>query len=77
MGGGGNVYITLLCQYRNTFLFCFVVFVCITMGSDESHSNNSLIAGRECKGGKVTRPQTTTFEQKGEPKRGIGLTSPV
>ena len=36
------------------------------MGSDESHFNVSLIA-RD----KVTRrcPQTTTFEEKGEPKR--------
>ena len=36
------------------------------MGSDESHFNVSLIAMD-----KVTRqcPQTTTFEEKGEPKR--------
>ena len=36
------------------------------MGSDESHSNVSLIVRdtviRQC-------PQTTTFEEKGEPKR--------
>ena len=39
---------------------------CIKMGSDESRFNVSLIA-RD----KVTRPcpQTTTFEEKGEPKR--------
>ena len=39
---------------------------CIKMGSDESHFNVSLIV-RD----KVTRPcpQTTTLEQKGEPKR--------
>ena len=39
---------------------------CIKMGSDGSHFNVSLIA-RD----KVTRqcPQTTTFEEKGEPKR--------
>ena len=39
---------------------------CIKMGSDESHFNISLIV-RD----KVTRqcPQTTTFEEKGEPKR--------
>ena len=39
---------------------------CIKMGSDESHFNVSLIV-RD----KVTRPcpQTTTFEEKGEPKR--------
>ena len=39
---------------------------CITMGSDESHFNVSLIVKdiftRQC-------PQTTTFEEKGEPKR--------
>ena len=33
------------------------------MGSDESHFNVSLIV-RD----KVTRPQLTTFEEKGEPK---------
>ena len=39
---------------------------CIKMGSDESHFNVSLIVKD-----KVTRqcPQTTTFEEKGEPKR--------
>ena len=39
---------------------------CIKMGSDESRFNFSLIV-RD----KVTRqcPQTTTFEEKGEPKR--------
>ena len=39
---------------------------CIKMGSDESHFNVSLIV-RD----KVTRqcPQTTIFEEKGEPKR--------
>ena len=39
---------------------------CIKMGSDESQFNVSLIV-RD----KVTRqcPQTTTFEEKGEPKR--------
>ena len=38
----------------------------VKMGSDESHFNVSLIVGD-----KVTRqcPQTTTFEEKGEPKR--------
>ena len=39
---------------------------CIKMGSDESHFNVSLIVTdvpkRQC-------PQTTTFEEKGEPKR--------
>ena len=39
---------------------------CIKIGSDERHFNVSLIV-RD----KVTRqcPQTTTFEEKGEPKR--------
>ena len=39
---------------------------CIKMGSDESHFNVSLIV-RD----KITRryPQTTTFEEKREPKR--------
>ena len=39
---------------------------CISMGSDESHFNISFLVRDE-----VTRqcPQTTTFEQKGEPKR--------
>ena len=39
---------------------------CIKMGSDKSHFNVSLIV-RD----KVTRqcPQTTTFKEKGEPKR--------
>ena len=39
---------------------------CIKMGSDESHFNVSLIV-RD----KITRqcPQTTTCEEKGEPKR--------
>ena len=39
---------------------------CIKMGSDESHFNVSLIV-RD----KLTRqcPQTTTLEEKGEPKR--------
>ena len=39
---------------------------CVKMGSDESHFNVSLIVRdtvtRQC-------PQTTTFEEKGEPKR--------
>ena len=39
---------------------------CIKMGNDESYFNVSLIVR-----GKVTRqcPQTTTIEEKGEPKR--------
>ena len=59
-GGGGEeiLYLSLHCQHQND--------LCIKMGSDESHFNVSLIV-RD----KVTRqcPQTTTFEEKGEPKR--------
>ena len=52
------VYLSLHCHLQNDS--------CIKMGSDESHFNVSLIV-RD----KVTRqcPQTTTFEEKGEPKR--------
>ena len=52
------IYLSLHCHHRNDS--------CIKMGSDESHFNASLIV-RD----KVTRqcPQTTTFEEKGEPKR--------
>ena len=49
--------------------YCYTVttrMTCIKMGSDESHFNVSLIVRdkvkRQC-------PQTTTFEEKGEPKR--------
>ena len=51
-------YLLLHCHHQNDS--------CIKMGSDESHFNVSLIV-RD----KVTRqsPQTTTFEEKGEPKR--------
>ena len=59
-GGGGEeiLYLSLHCQHQND--------LCIKMGSDESHFNVSLIVWD-----KVTRqcPQTTTFEEKGEPKR--------
>ena len=52
------IYRSLHCHHQNDS--------CITMGSDGSHFNVSLIVR-----GKVTRqsPQTTTFEEKGEPKR--------
>ena len=67
LGGGGGVwkwgkreiiYLLLHCDHQND--------TCIKTGSDESHFNVSLIV-RD----KVTRqcPQTTTFEEKGEPKR--------
>ena len=49
--------------------YCYTIttrMTCIKMGSDESQFNVILIV-RD----KVTRqcPQTTTFEEKGEPKR--------
>ena len=52
------IYLSLHCHHQNDS--------CIKMGSDESHFNVSLIV-RD----RVTRqcPQTTTFKQKGEPKR--------
>ena len=60
MGGGGReiIYLSLHFHLQSDF--------CIKMGSDESHFNVSLIV-RD----KVTRqcPQTTTFEEKGEPKQ--------
>ena len=53
------IYLSLLCHHQNHSY--------IKMGSDESRFNVSLLVVR----GKVTRqcPQTTTFEEKGEPKR--------
>ena len=52
------IYLSLHCHHQNDF--------CIQMGSVESHFNVSLIVTD-----KVTRqcPQTTMFEEKGEPKR--------
>ena len=52
------IYLSLHCLHQNDS--------CNKMGSDESHFNVSLIV-RD----KVTRqcPQTTTFEEKGEPIR--------
>ena len=57
-GGRGRVY-----TYHYTVT---TIMACIKMGSDENHFNVSLVV-RD----KVTRPspQTTTFEEKGEPKR--------
>ena len=60
-GGGGKreiIYLSLRCHHQNDFF--------VKVGSDESHFNVSLIVTD-----KVTRqcPQTTTFEEKGEPKR--------
>ena len=58
-GGRGKreIYLSRHCHQQND---------CIKMGSDESRFNVSLIVGD-----KVTRqdPQTTTFEEKGEPKQ--------
>ena len=67
-GGGGNgvrrcgereiIYLSLRCHHQNDFY--------IKMCSDESHFNVSLIVRdkftRQC-------PQTTIFEEKGEPER--------
>ena len=52
------MYLSLHCHHQNDF--------CIKVGSDESRFNVSLIVKD-----KVTRPcpQTTSFEEKGEPKR--------
>ena len=60
-GGGGRGrerYLSLHCHHQNDS--------CIMVGSDESHFNVSLIV-RD----KVTKqcPETTIFEEKGEPKR--------
>ena len=62
VGGGGVereiIHLSLHCHHHNDSR--------IQMGSDESHFNVSLIVRdtfkRQC-------PQTTTFEEKGEPKR--------
>ena len=60
-GGGGEreiMYLSLHYNHQNDF--------CITMGSDESHLNVSLIVKDRVTG---QCPQTTTFEEKGDPKR--------
>ena len=56
-GGREIINLSLHCHHQNDF--------CIKVGSDESHFNVSLIVRY-----KVTRqcPQTTIFEEKGEPK---------
>ena len=52
------IYLSIHCHHQNDS--------CITMGSDESHFNASFTVRdrftRQC-------PQTTTFEEKEEPKR--------
>ena len=57
-GEGELIYLSLHCYQKNDS--------CIKMGINESHFNVALIV-RD----KVRRhcPQTTTFEEKGEPKR--------
>ena len=58
MGKGEIIYLSLHCHHQNDF--------CIKVGSDESHFNVSLIVRdkgtRQC-------TQTTTFQEKGEPKQ--------
>ena len=58
VGERESIYLSLHCHHQNDF--------CIKMGGDESHFNVSLTV-RD----KHTRqyPQTTTFEEKGEPKQ--------
>ena len=58
VGKRETTYLSLHCHHQNDY--------CIKVGSDESHFNVPLIV-RD----KVTRPcpQTTTFEEKAEPKR--------
>ena len=60
-GGGGGLF---RCHHQDN--------VCIQMSSDQNHLHFSLIVK-----GNVTRqrPHTTASEEKGEPKRGIELTS--
>ena len=54
----GVIYLSLHCHHQNDS--------CIKMGSDESHFNVSLIVRDKVTG---QCPQTTTFEEKGEPKQ--------
>ena len=57
-GGGEIIYLSLHCHHQNDS--------CMKMGSDESHFNVSLIVRDK---GTRPCPQTTTFNEKGEPKR--------
>ena len=52
------IYLSLHSHHQNDF--------CIKMGSDESHFNASLIVRDKVTG---QCPQTTAFEDKGEPKQ--------
>ena len=58
-GGRGRVYLSLHCHHQNDF--------CIKVGSDESHFNVSELCGTKSQDSEC--PQTTTFEEKGEPKQ--------
>ena len=60
-GSGGereSIYLSLHCHHQNDF--------CIKVGSDKNHFNVFIIV-RD----KITKqcPQTTTFEEKAEPKQ--------
>ena len=61
----GDIYLSLHCHHQNDS--------CAKVGSDESHFNVSVEVMDKVtrQMDKVTRqcPQTTTFEEKGEPKR--------
>ena len=60
VGGGGEIiYLSLHCHHQNDS--------CIKMGRDESHFNVSLIVRDKFTSGQCR--QTTTFKEKGEPKR--------
>ena len=65
MGGGGMEVGVRVRAYTYRYTVTTTMTPVFKMGSDASHFNLSLIV-RE----KVTRqcPQTTTFEEKGEPK---------
>ena len=52
------IYLSVHCHHQNDS--------CIKVGSDESHFNVSLIVRDKVA---RQRPQTTTFEEKGETKR--------
>ena len=59
MGEEGDYnYLSLHCHHQNDS--------CIKMGSDESHFNVSVIVRDKVTG---QCPQTTVFEEKGEPKQ--------
>ena len=59
MGERESLYLSLYCHHQNDS--------CIKMGSDESHFKVVSLIVRD----KVARkcPQTTIFEEKGEPRR--------